>query len=258
LEATVQHNLKNRCALGLLFGWCGLAISAGLQVSPAGAQDYDRPIIEYPAPPHFQVSPEAEHARLEADKPAPRGKIKQTARGKSADKGAGQYFVEFRSRYALSYGHTFLVHGRLNAKGEVAQLTPEYVAGLHPRGEGPELWTVGHVMPVPSETGPSDGDLEEEYVSARFRILLSEAEYRSIAAHIRHKQKNSPTWHAVFNNCNAWVGEIAEFMGLKAPSNNLLYPADYINNMREINGGQNGVRLSAVSPTGNERYATGR
>src|SRR3954470_569712 len=95
--------------------------------------------------------------------------------GKAVYKDAERYFVEFRSRYALSYGHTFLVHGRLNAKGEVAQLTPELVAGLHPKGEGPQLWTVGHVMPVPSETGPSDGDLEEEYVSARFRVLLSEA-----------------------------------------------------------------------------------
>jgi len=247
----------------LFIALCGLAISAGLKVSPAGAEDSGRRIIEYPAPAHLQISPEAEHARLEADKPAPRANTKQTAKQaagkKVADKAGGQYFVEFRSRYALSYGHTFVVHGRLNAKGEVAQLTPEFVAGLHPRGEGPQLWTVGHVMPVPSETGPSDGDLEEEYVSARFRVLLSEAEYRTIAAHIRHKQQNSPMWHAVFNNCNAWVGEIAEFMGLKAPSNNLLYPADYINNLREINGGQNGVRLSeAVASNGAYRYAAGR
>ena len=36
-------------------------------------------------------------------------------KGRHAD--AGRYFVEFRSRYALSYGHTFLEHGRLNDKG---------------------------------------------------------------------------------------------------------------------------------------------
>src|SRR5687767_5467638 len=47
-------------------------------------------------------------------------------RGRHAE--AGRYFVEFRSRYALSYGHTFLVHGRLNEKGEVGELTDKNVA----------------------------------------------------------------------------------------------------------------------------------
>ena len=253
----MRHKLMKRSALGLLLGICGLAVSLG-SISPATAlEDSGRPIIEFRTPAPMQASAPAEHVRLDADQPR-RGKAQPAGGRKAAARSGGQYFVEFRSRYALSYGHTFLVHGRLGPKGEV-KLTPEFVAGLHPRGEGPQLWTVGHVMPVPSETGPSDGDLEEEYVSARFRVLLTEAEYRTISAHIRHKQQNSPTWHAVFNNCNQWVGEIAQFMGLKAPSNNLLYPADYINNMREINGGESGLRLSALgSSPGTESYAAAR
>jgi hypothetical protein len=137
---------------------------------------------------------------------------------KPAERVGGGYFVEFRSRYAASYGHTFLVHGRLNANGEVGQLAPDQVAGLHPATESPTPWMIGHVVPVPSETGPSDGDLEEQYVSARFRVMLSEPEYRTVVAHIRERQKNSPLWHAVLYNCNAWVGDIARFMGLKAPA----------------------------------------
>src|SRR5215210_1040205 len=96
---------------------------------------------------------------------------------KAAAKDAGRYFIEFRSRYALSYGHTFLVHGRLNAKGEIGELSEKNVAGFHPAGAGPELWMLGHMIPVQAETGPSDGDTEEEYVSARFRVYLTEAEY---------------------------------------------------------------------------------
>lgn len=152
-----------------------------------------------------------------------------------AQSAAKVHFVEFRSRYALSYGHTFLVHGRFNSEGEIGALTADRVAGLHPAGAGPELWTAGHVVFVPSETGPSDGDLEEKYVSARFRVMLSEAEYKKVQAHIRYKQAHSPLWHAVMYNCNAWVGEVARYMGLRAPANTVQYPADYINALRSLN-----------------------
>lgn len=145
------------------------------------------------------------------------------------------YFVEFRSRYALSYGHTFLVHGRLNARGEVGSVTADQVAGLHPAGEGPQLWSVGHVVPVPAETGPSDGDLEDQYISNRFRVVLDEAQYRRVSAYIKRKQRTATMWHAVLYNCNRWVGEVATFMGMKAPDNTLLYPAEYISSLRSLN-----------------------
>ena len=161
---------------------------------------------------------------------------RSTPRG--AVEAAGKYFIEFRARHALSYGHTFLVHGRLNSRGQVGRVTADQVAGLHPAGDGPQLWSVGHVLPVPAETGPSDGDLEDEYISARFRVILDEATYRRLAEHIRAKQNTPTMWHAAMYNCNTWVGEIAHFAGLAAPTNNLLFPADYIAAMRTLNAGR--------------------
>ena len=159
---------------------------------------------------------------------------------------AGQYFVEFRARYALSYGHSFLVHGKLDRNGQIGPLTDKNVAGFHPKGAGPELWTVGHAVPVPAETGPSDGDLEEEYVSARYRVVLNGSEYRGGggpparegggAARIREMQASSAPWHAVLYNCNAWIGNVARHMGLQAPAVHVIYPAAYINEMRRLNG----------------------
>jgi len=105
---------------------------------------------------------------------------------------------------------------------------------------------IGHVVPVPSHTGAGDGDLEEEYVSARFRVTLSEPEYRRVVAHIRDRQDKSPLWHAALYNCNAWVGDIARFMGLKVPANLWQFPAEFINEMREMNSGQQ-VRVAAPS-----------
>src|SRR5262249_34783077 len=145
------------------------------------------------------------------------------------------YYVEFRARAAQSYGHTFLVHGKV---GSSTKITASQVAGLHPFTESPVPWMMGHLVLVPSETGASDGDTEEIYVIARYRVLLTEGEYRKVAAYIKQHQANSPLWHAVLYNCNAWVGDVAKFMGLKTPfSSVLLYPQDYINTLKEVNGG---------------------
>ena len=164
---------------------------------------------------------------------SPRESNSRARRG--AQRNVGQYFIEFRSRYALSYGHTFAAFGRLNGRGKILQ---SEVAGLHPAGDSPVPWMIGHVLMVPSETGPSIGDLDDRYVSARFRVNLNEQEYVKLAAHIKELQANSPTWHAIFYNCNAFVADIAKFMGLETPTSTILYPADFINNLRSLNEGR--------------------
>ncbi len=150
---------------------------------------------------------------------------------------AGQYFIEFRSRHSNTYGHTFVVFGRLNARGEVGTVKPGMVAGLSPQGET-LTWAIGHVVPVAADTGWSDGDLEEPYVTNRFRVLLTAAEYAKLVVHIKHKQANSPVWHLAMYNCNLWTGEIAEFLGLRTGSS-LMLPADYIQTMKELNTPKN-------------------
>ena len=140
-----------------------------------------------------------------------------------------RYFIEFRSRSALSYGHTFVVFGRVGQK-----LTINNVAGLHPRGDSSVTYILGHILLVPAETGASDGDLEEQYMTARYRLMLTAAQYRTVVAHIRELQANSPTWNAATYNCNAFAGTIAHFVGLTSPPTWLL-PEDFINSMRQMN-----------------------
>ena len=90
----------------------------------------------------------------------------------TASKGYG-YFIEFRSRYALSYGHTYVIFGRADGSGEM----------INPRGRGPASalgrarcrYVLGHFVPVPAETGVSDGDLDEKYRSASWRVMLTES-----------------------------------------------------------------------------------
>src|SRR4051794_5788849 len=142
------------------------------------------------------------------------------------------YFIEFRSRAAQSYGHTFAVYGRVGQK-----ITADQVVGLHPFTESPIPWMAGHLILVPSETGASDGDIEDEYIIARYRILLTEPDYRRIVAHMKQMQASSPVWHAVLYNCNAFVADIAKYMGLKTPFSTLQMPKDFITQLREMNAG---------------------
>jgi len=142
------------------------------------------------------------------------------------------YFIEFRARAAQSYGHTFAVYGRIGQK-----ITADHVVGLHPFTESPIPWMAGHLILVPSETGASDGDTEDQYVIARYRILLSEQDYRRVVTHMKQMQASSPVWHAVLYNCNAFVADIAKYMGLKTPFSTVQMPKEFITQLRELNAG---------------------
>ena len=146
--------------------------------------------------------------------------------------GGGPYFIEFRSRYAWDYGHTYLIFGQVGQR-----ITKANVAGLSPVGDDATAWVIGHYVPVPAETGATDGDIEEKYVSARYRVTMSKAEYDRVLAYIRQLQSTSKTWSAELYNCNAFVGDVARYMGLRVPSSTLIYPKVYVNNLRKINSG---------------------
>jgi hypothetical protein len=143
------------------------------------------------------------------------------------------YYIEFRARSAASYGHTFASVGKLDAAGNID--TSEIV-GLHPATDSVLPWMIGHILPVPSETGASDGDTEEKYWTARYRVRMDKQRYDEMMSGIRELQASSPAWHAVLYNCNAFVGDVARKLGLKAPSNTMLFPKEYIEELATLNG----------------------
>ena len=125
-------------------------------------------------------------------------------------------------------------------------VTKGSIVGLHPAGDRADCvncsvlpWTLGHIVPVPAEVGPSDGDDEPElYLTARYRVRLTPAEYKKVVAFIRKKQAETKTWNAITNNCVQFIGEIAEYMGLKAPSSVGVFATRvYVNQLTELNGG---------------------
>jgi hypothetical protein len=148
----------------------------------------------------------------------------------------GPYYVDFRARTAATYGHAFVWYGKTSEK-------QVEVAGLAPAGD--ELpYMLGHIIFVPSMTGATYGDLDEQYLTASYRVYLNEADAKKVFAYIKHLQETSPLWNAATANCTAFIGRIATFMGLKAPFH-LLLPEEYVNQLREMNGGRKTVQLDS-------------
>ena len=174
---------------------------------------------------------------------AAKAKQPVTASGCKAEPGKS-HFVEFRSRTAASYGHSFVFFGKLGAAGKFGQFQ---VAGLHPKGDDPAVYMQGHVVPVPSETGASFGDLDEQYLTARYCVVLSEAEYNKLALFIRGLQARSKEWHAPTKNCNGFIGDIAKSVGLVAPPTHILLPEHYVTMMRDLNGGKTALSSASAS-----------
>jgi len=215
-----RYHASRRSIRGFMVG--GLAaISFALMVSPSAAID------------------DANPAQAPAAKPA-----------HSSYK---PYFFEFRARSAASYGHMYVLYGQVNGRGEIVKSD---IAGLHPAGDANDCencsllaWTLGHLVFVPSETGASDGDLEEKYVTARYRIWVDAATYKKVSAYISQKKADKPMWHALINSCVTFGNSIAETMGLKTPASGFLEPKEYVEKLRDLNGGkpQKALRFAAPS-----------
>jgi hypothetical protein len=238
-----NSDLKNRSAFGSaavvsVAGFCFLLLSAGLGASGASAQNSGAAkssVANANAGESPAAGPQPQKptptARTTQATTGPKKKPQQTA-NQASGAGARYYFIEFRSRLAESYGHAYITFGRVDAKGKIIQ---SEVAGLHPATESVLPWLIGHIIPVPSETGASDGDLEEIYVSARYRVPLSEADYTRTVAFIKKLQASNPLWHASLNNCIGFLKDVAKFMGLRTPLSTVVYPEVFVNNLREMN-----------------------
>jgi hypothetical protein len=171
---------------------------------------------------------------------SPQPRFTSNSRGSTtapAQNASDRHFIEFRSRYALTYGHTYVVFGTVDKDGRM--ISPE-VAGLAPASPDAAPYVIGHFVPVPATTGATDGDLEEQYRSASWRVLLTDVEYDNVVVFIRKQQATSHLWDASLYNCNAFVGDIARHMGYKTPAI-WLRPQQFITQLREMNTESNGL-----------------
>jgi len=213
----MRYSCSLRRGFSVLIGASAAAIVLGLSAPPAGAQSTEASSVVSSSTDKWVVA---------------------TKKGRRA--ASERYFIEFRGRAAANYGHMYVLYGKVNGRDEIVA---SRIAGLHPAGDAENCyncslfnWTIGHVIFVPSETGASDGDLEEKYVTARYRVWMDKAHYDELDAYIRKLQADNPMWNALWNNCVEFGRKIAEHMGLKLPAFIWLEPKDFVNDLRELNG----------------------
>jgi hypothetical protein len=207
---------------GFAAGLCAIALLLGPGLRASSAED---------------ASTTSVNAKSEdpTGSPAPAAKSKY----------GGRYFVDFRARTAASYGHAFLWYGRLKENGRVGAIE---VAGLHPATNSVVPYILGHIIPVPAETGKSYGDLDEQYLTASYRVYLTEAQARSVFAYIRQKQASSPVWQAGTVNCTGFISDVASYMGMRTPPfPTLMYPEDLVNAIKKLNGGRQEMAAFATA-----------
>jgi hypothetical protein len=216
-----------RYGLPLLF--CASLAAAGLHGLPADAQMLGQ----------LGASADAAEASVPSNKYSP----------------SHRFFVEFRARNAAShrhmtasYGHMYVMYGEVNARHEVIR---SEIAGFFPAGDSRTCencsfynGTIGHVIPVASEIGASDGDLEEQYVLARYRVWIDAAQYKRLVAYINDRKAHLGLWHVALNNCVTFGKDVAVILNLKLPPLMriapvvVMYPRAAVEWIRDANGGE--------------------
>ena len=167
----------------------------------------------------------------------------------AAASAAQGYYIEFRAARIGTYGHSYAVYGRLNARGEPADF---HYTDRHPMGNY-ALMAIGHVLPVPANT-TWDPEVLQLPISSSYRQRLTAAQYQKLvrAVHAAEAEK-APTWNAISNNCNHYIARLARAAGLKAPDN-LQLSYDFVPSMRELNGQPaSGNRTAASAPRSHAR-----
>lgn len=142
----------------------------------------------------------------------------------------GAYYIEFRVAQIGTYGHSYVMYGRLGGNGQPAD---RHYTDLHPMGNY-ALMAIGHVLPVPANTS-WDPDVLKLPITFSYRRKLSAAEYQKLLAAIRHANANKqPYWNALTNNCNHYIAALARAIGMNAP-NDLRVSYAFVPALKEMN-----------------------
>ena len=143
-----------------------------------------------------------------------------------AEKPAARHYIEFRVATIGTYGHSYVVYGVEGGK--------QNYADLHPMG-GYAVMALGHVLPVPANT-QWDPDVLKLPIASRYRRPLGADQYRKLLAAVQAAKANkSPYWNAITNNCNHFIGQLAQAIGLRVPGQ-FQVSYSFVPALKELNG----------------------
>jgi hypothetical protein len=149
---------------------------------------------------------------------------------------AGGYFIDFRARPSTYIGHTYIVYGRIDARGRLVD--PHY-AGLIPFKQP---WR-GLFVPIQASVQQYIDDTRRT-PSAIYRVPLTAGQYRAVVRRVEYLRAQDRVWHAVFLNCNDFANQIAETLDMLHPPSTMPPPM-WVALFRLLNEGRNDRANSA-------------
>ena len=160
-------------------------------------------------------------------------------------------YIEFRVAQIGVYGHSYVAYGRLDARGNPA--TTHY-ADLHPVG-GYGAMALGHIIPVPANTEWNPEVLTLP-VAHKYRVNLNEAQFKKLQAALEvANARKARHWNAFLNNCNHFVGELAQAIGLRVPTQfHMSY--GFVPDLQQINESSPAAKPAATRQASKRANAT--
>ena len=139
------------------------------------------------------------------------------------------YVVDFRARPGGVFGHTYVVYGRVDARGRIVR--PRY-AGLYPGGPFSQTALLA-LLAVPGKitVRPIDHERTPKMI---YRRRLSPTAYARLSRAVRIRQTTPQAWDLLLNNCNSFAAEIAAAIGLRTPPT-IEFPDDFVRDLFVMN-----------------------
>ena len=146
----------------------------------------------------------------------------------TASLAATPFYAEFRTRPYFFITHTFITYGAQDPSGHPLE---QKAVGFYPsRGGAFGPFLIG----FSGEVGQEDYFVNLP-ASAAYRRNLTTDQYRRLVAFIDQERANKRTYNLLFYNCNDFVADAAEAIGLKAPLVRAIPPVLFIVLLKEMN-----------------------
>jgi len=144
---------------------------------------------------------------------------------------ARTFYIEIKARNEVGgFGHSYVSLGIIDESGHARETV---VAGFMPKREDDEYWARFGV-PVTGHVGVVRSDLVRR-PDVHLRMVIGRETYFRAVNKIYNLRHNWKTYEVLVYNCNSFVGQIADAVGLRTPLVAAQFPVRYVRELRTIN-----------------------
>lgn len=144
------------------------------------------------------------------------------------------YYLELRLRNTPLFpvGHTYIAYGKRSPEGK---LLSENMVMLSPVG-GYGGAAIAAAIPVPGILTPLKDDCKIK-PHAAYRVSLSAEQFEKLLVRIKQAQTDKPAYALFAYNCNHFIADIIEVVGILPAKNKYLPAVKYLYSLIEANEG---------------------